>query len=78
MIFMRLFKSLSLVCCVLLFVASTKADDEIKAVQLYSQDELLDLINKNEHLSRVVSDNCQLVQQSVFFMFRKCFYKRQS
>ena len=59
---MRLFKSLSLVCCVLLFVASTKADDEIKAVQLYSQDELLDLINKNEHLSRVVSDNCQLVQ----------------
>ena len=59
---MRLFKSLSIVCCVLLFVASTKAADEIKAVQLYSQDELLGLINKNEHLSRVVLDDCQLVQ----------------
>jgi TPR repeat protein len=38
------------------------AADEIKAVQLYSQDELLGLINKNEHLSRVVLDDCQLVQ----------------
>lgn len=36
--------------------------DEIKAVQLYSQDELLKLINKNEHLGRVVLDDCQLVQ----------------
>jgi TPR repeat protein len=59
---MRLFKSLSIVCCVLLFVASTKAADEIKAVQLYSQDELLNLINRNEHLSRVVLDDCQLLQ----------------
>ena len=35
---------------------------EIKAVQLYSQDELIRLINRNEHLSRVVLDDCQLVQ----------------
>ncbi|MGS2718957.1 tetratricopeptide repeat protein [Paraglaciecola aestuariivivens] len=44
------------------FSLSLKAADEIKAVQLYSQDELLKLINKNEHLSRVVLDKCQLVQ----------------
>jgi TPR repeat protein len=36
--------------------------EEIKAVQLYSQDELLRLINRNEHLTRVVLDDCQLVQ----------------
>ncbi len=33
---------------------------EIKAVQLYSQDELIGLINRNEHLDRVVIDRCQL------------------
>ncbi|MFT4811230.1 MAG: hypothetical protein ACI9LX_004603 [Paraglaciecola sp.] len=59
---MRLFKSLLLSCCVSVFVGSTNAADEIRAVQLYSQDELLGLINKNEHLSRVVLDDCQLVQ----------------
>lgn len=36
--------------------------NEIIAVQLYSQDELIRLINRNEHLSRVVLDDCQLVQ----------------
>jgi hypothetical protein len=36
--------------------------EQIKAVQLYSQDELLRLINLNEHLARVVFDDCQLVQ----------------
>ncbi|MFQ3197668.1 MAG: TPR repeat protein [Paraglaciecola sp.] len=36
--------------------------EQIKVVQLYSQDELLRLINLNEHLTRVVSDDCQLVQ----------------
>ncbi|MCV2886429.1 sel1 repeat family protein [Aestuariibacter sp. AA17] len=35
---------------------------EVKAVQLYSQDELIQMINKNEHLDRVVMDRCQLVQ----------------
>ena len=38
------------------------AQSQIKAVQLYSQDELIRLINRNEHLSRVVLDDCQLVQ----------------
>jgi hypothetical protein len=44
------------------FIAKVNAADEIKAVQLYSQDELIGLINRNEHLSRVVLDKCQLVQ----------------
>lgn len=59
---MYLFKSLSLFSCAIVFVISANAADEIKAVQLYSQDELLNLINRNEHLSRVVLDDCQLVQ----------------
>jgi hypothetical protein len=59
---MPLFKSLSLFYCALCFVTPAYAADEIKAVQLYSQDELLSLINRNEHLSRVVLDDCQLVQ----------------
>ena len=35
---------------------------EIKAVQLYTQDELINMINRNEHLNRVVMDRCQLNQ----------------
>lgn len=35
---------------------------ELRAVQLYSQDELIRLINNNTHLDRVVLDRCQLVQ----------------
>ncbi|MFT2092078.1 tetratricopeptide repeat protein [Paraglaciecola sp. 2405UD69-4] len=46
----------------LLFIGNLTAAENIKAVQLYSQEELLQLINRNEHLSRVVIDDCQLVQ----------------
>lgn len=36
-------------------------DDELlQAVQIYTQDELLDLIKHNKHLERVKSDRCQL------------------
>jgi len=41
---------------------SVWAAEEIVAVQIYSQDELIELINKNQHLTRVVTDRCQLVQ----------------
>lgn len=41
---------------------SLHAAEEIKAVQLYTQESLLKLISRNEHLSRVVLDRCQLVQ----------------
>jgi hypothetical protein len=57
----HLFKLLILLCSLSLIV-NVHAVDEIKAVQLYSQDELIGLINRNEHLSRVVLDKCQLVQ----------------
>ncbi|WP_099034835.1 tetratricopeptide repeat protein [Lacimicrobium alkaliphilum] len=35
---------------------------ELKAVQIYPQDELINMINENTHLDRVVMDDCQLVQ----------------
>lgn len=47
--------------CALLPVTAASAQ-EVKAVQLYTQDELINLINKNEHLDRVVLDRCQLNQ----------------
>ena len=33
-----------------------------EAIQLYSQDELNKLVDKNQHLQRVKADDCQLVQ----------------
>jgi hypothetical protein len=35
---------------------------ELEAIQLYSQDELLALIRSNSHLQRVRQDDCQLVR----------------
>lgn len=44
-------------------LACTQAKaQELEAVQLYSQDELIRLINNNQHLTRVEADRCQLVQ----------------
>jgi TPR repeat protein len=41
--------------------ADEELDDEIlQAVQIYTQDELLDLIKENKHLERVKADRCQL------------------
>ncbi|WP_440055089.1 tetratricopeptide repeat protein [Pseudoalteromonas sp. T1lg65] len=45
-----------------LSVTNTDAAEPIQAVPLYSQAELLELIEKNEHLTRVKLDDCQLVQ----------------
>lgn len=36
--------------------------DELEVVQIYTDNELLDLIKENKHLGRVVLDECQLVQ----------------
>ena len=44
------------------FFSIASQAQEIKAVQLYSQDELINMINENSHLNRVVEDRCQLVQ----------------
>ncbi|TPV57896.1 sel1 repeat family protein [Aestuariibacter sp. GS-14] len=53
--------SMFALACALLPVSAVNAQ-EVKAVQLYTQDELINLINKNEHLDRVVLDRCQLNQ----------------
>lgn len=59
---MSIFKIVSCGILAIVFSAKSMAADPIKAVELYTQDELLTLIGKNEHLSRVVLDRCQLVQ----------------
>lgn len=44
---------------------ATFAEEEgelLQAVQIYSQDELLDLIKQNKHLERVKADRCQLTR----------------
>ena len=42
--------------------AASLQAQELKAVQLYTQDELISMINQNTHLARVVADRCQLNQ----------------
>ncbi len=42
--------------------AASLQAQELKAVQLYTQDELISMINQNAHLDRVVADRCQLNQ----------------
>jgi sodium-type polar flagellar protein MotX len=47
----------------LTFLLLTPAQaQELEAIQLYSQDELLALIQTNSHLRRVRADDCQLVK----------------
>ncbi|MEJ6475858.1 tetratricopeptide repeat protein [Pseudoalteromonas piscicida] len=41
---------------------NASAEEAIEAVPLYTQQELLELINKNQHLARVKADECQLVK----------------
>ena len=45
----------------LLIPAAIQAQ-ELEAIQLYTQDELLALIQTNSHLKRVLADDCQLVR----------------
>ncbi|MFC3122852.1 tetratricopeptide repeat protein [Agaribacter flavus] len=49
-----------ILCCS--FTSANLYAQQLEAVQLYSQDELIKLINQNLHLERVVSDRCQLVR----------------
>ena len=52
--------------CVILFgllcILQSAHGASLKAVQVYSDNVLLDLIKENKHLSQVVIDECQLVQ----------------
>lgn len=50
-------------CTVLIRPAqSQEALTELGVVQLYTQDELLEMIRSNTHLKRVLADECQLVK----------------
>ncbi|MBY5992303.1 tetratricopeptide repeat protein [Ferrimonas balearica] len=51
----------TLLAAVMLLAPSALAQD-IRAVELYSQDDLLAMIRANTHLIRVKRDECQLVQ----------------
>lgn len=55
------FASLVVSSIVLLAFSVSASAQEIRAVQLYSQDELINLINANEHLDRVVLDRLSLI-----------------
>ena len=59
---MRFFKVALIAFHLLILSSLSHGAEPIQAVEIYSQDELLNLIDKNEHLSRVVLDRCQLVQ----------------
>ncbi|WJG11253.1 tetratricopeptide repeat protein [Aliiglaciecola sp. LCG003] len=45
-----------------MFTSLAQSAEQIKAVELYTQDQLLSLIERNEHLTQVVLDRCQLIQ----------------
>lgn len=47
---------------ILLFTLPVAYGQNLTAVQIYSDDQLLGLIKENKHLSQVVVDKCQLVQ----------------
>ena len=59
---MRLLTCLSLVPLSFLLASHAKSEETIAAVPLYTETELLALINSNTHLARVKADDCQLVQ----------------
>ncbi|MBU2893312.1 sel1 repeat family protein [Colwellia sp. D2M02] len=46
----------------LMAFSSLAQSANMQAVQIYTDDQLLDLIKENKHLSQVVLDECQLVQ----------------
>lgn len=62
-LFVKTLRLTAITSCLLLSATSVFSETpELQAVQIYSQDELIKLINKNEHLTRVKLDDCQLVQ----------------
>lgn len=56
---------LKTICLTFSLVGAANAaenDQPLQAVQIYTQDELLDLIKQNKHLERVKADRCQLTR----------------
>lgn len=62
----QLYSILLTILCIfslIMFAAVKCANaDELEAIQVYSQDELIELINQNKHLERVKQDRCQIVE----------------
>ncbi len=56
--------SVIILCCAVFIrpVQAQEALTELGVVQLYTQDELLEMIRSNTHLKRVRADECQLVK----------------
>ncbi|MGJ8675294.1 MAG: flagellar protein MotX, partial [Pseudoalteromonas sp.] len=54
--------AISLTSLSLLISGNSLAEETSAAVPLYTEPELIALINKNVHLQRVKADDCQLVQ----------------
>ena len=59
---MKMFLILPVAVLLSLLASSPVTAQQADAVQLYSQDDLLDLFKTNSHLCQVRSDDCQLVQ----------------
>lgn len=59
----RRHKLAALICTALLSWSSASQAKEISApIPIYSENELINLIEQNTHLARVKADNCQLVE----------------
>jgi TPR repeat protein len=52
----------AILCLAAILLITPAAAQQVDAVQLYSQDQLLDLIKTNSHLAKVKADDCQLVE----------------
>ncbi|WP_206485164.1 tetratricopeptide repeat protein [Thalassotalea sp. G2M2-11] len=53
---------LPLICFVTVICSSIVNAEQLEVVQVYTDDQLLDLIKDNKHLGQVVLDECQLVK----------------
>jgi hypothetical protein len=52
----------SIIVTFFIILAGSSQAQQLEAVQIYSQDDLIKMINNNIHLERVAADRCQLVQ----------------
>ncbi len=59
---MLAFRQTFLLSILLISVVNFAKAEQLEAVQIYSDNQLLELIKENKHLSQVVLDDCQLVQ----------------
>ncbi|KKO48636.1 flagellar protein MotX [Arsukibacterium sp. MJ3] len=52
----------AILCLTAILLIIPAAAQQVDVVQLYSQDQLLELIKTNSHLAKVKADDCQLVE----------------